>query len=377
LRWVSVAGLSLAVLLSTAISADGVPDARAASPSLAVGEVVDITWGISRPDIVRTVAAVRASGATWIRASVNWAAAEPAQRGVIDPQWLADTDFAIEQARAAGLNVLMPIADGVPYWASADPAKYQDAAGNHWNNLWRPTLASDYGAFAGVVARRYAAMGVHTYEIWNEPNTLRFWPSGPNAAQYTQLLAAAYPAIKASDPSSLVVAGGLSKNDYNYLQQMYAAGAKPYFDAVAVHPYTGIVDPTACWDQAGTTKLAIDAFCGIQEVHNTMVANGDAAKSIWLTEFGWSTTTGPYGVSEATQADFLTKALTLAQQYGYVRAAFWYNDRDTTSSPADYDDNLGLLNFDYIAKPAYAAMQSWTSGIQLRSRSVSRSQRRR
>jgi len=150
------------------------------------------------------------------------------------------------------------------------------------------------------------------------------------------------------------------------MAQLYAAGARNYFDAVAVHPYTGKVDPTWCWNQAGTTKLAIDAFCAIAEVRTTMVANGDSAKNIWLTEFGWSTTTGTYGVSEATQAQFLTKALDkIRTSYPYVKTAFWYNYRNNywlNNAPADLEANLGLLRVDFSAKPAYAALASWTRG---------------
>jgi len=119
-------------------------------------------------------------------------------------------------------------------------------------------------------------------------------------------------------------------------------------------------------ERGGTTKLAKDAFCGIGEVYNTMVANGDSAKRIWLTEFGWSTTTGAYGVTEATQADYLTKALdTLRTSYPYVQTAFWYNFRNTywlADAPADYEANLGLLRVDFTPKPAYAALSTWTGG---------------
>jgi arabinogalactan endo-1,4-beta-galactosidase len=336
-------------------------DARAASSGPELGAVVDITWGSSRSDIDRTVESMRAAGVRWVRASLNWRELEPRAAGGLDQTRLAERDYAIQRARAAGLEVLMPIADGVPYWASGDPSKFRDAAGEHYNPMWRPARAKDYGAFVGAMVRRYRPMGVHTYEIWNEPNVSRFWPSGPDARQYAQLLAAAYPAVKAADPQAVVLTGGLSKSDYAFVSDLYAAGARRYFDAVAIHPYTGNVDPLSCWKQAGTTKLAFDAFCGIEEVRNTMVANGDSAKSIWLTEFGWSTTRGPYGVTEATQATFLVAALNQLKQYPYVRAAFWYNGRDTASNPDVYDDNLGVLRSDFTPKPAYAALANWAS----------------
>jgi hypothetical protein len=350
----------IAVVVAAAAVFAPTSHARAAGP--AVGVVADITWGITSAAVDQTVASMVGSGATWVRANVNWAAAEPNGPGLVDESWLTQTDYAIGKARSAGLNVLMPISDGVPYWASADPNKYTDSTGPHWNKTWRPVSFGDYAQFVSYVVNRYKAVGVDTYELWNEPNTARFWPSGPSAAEFTSLLAAAYPAAKQADPNATVLMGGLSKNDYTYLQQMYAAGAAPYFDAVAVHPYTGSADPTWCWDQSGTTQLAVDAFCGIEQVRSTMVTNGDAAKSIWLTEFGWSTSSGTYGVSESTQASYLTSALTKVASYPYVTAAFWYSFRDTGTDPTDYESNLGLLRNDFTTKPAYDAMRNYTGG---------------
>lgn len=358
-----VAGAVLATAIAVAV-AGPVRQSAALTGGPQVGAVADITWGTSRADIDRTVSMMVDSGVRWVRANVAWSGVEPDAKGVLNHGWLADIDYAVTKARTAGMQVLMPFADGVPYWASADPAKYKDATGAHWNKYWRPANPSDYADFVRTMVDRYKSMGVHTYEVWNEPNHLRLWPSGPNAGEYKALLAAAYPVIKAADPQATVLMGGLSKNDYTYLESLYAAGAAPYFDAVAIHPYTGNVDPNWCWNEGSTTRLAKDAFCGIEEVRRTMEANGDSAKRVWVTEFGWSTTTGPYGVSEALQATYLTAALTKLQAYPFVETAFWYNFRNNwflNNDPADYEANLGLLRTDFSAKPAYDALRTWTA----------------
>ncbi len=338
------------------------PPPAAALTKTDIGVVPDLTWGISRTDMDRTVSAMSAAGVKWVRMNIGWNAVEPSGKGALNTGWLADIDAAVAKARAAGIEVLMPFSDGVPYWASADPNKYTDASGQHWNKTWKPTNMADYADFVRTMVNRYKAMGVHAYEVWNEPNLGRFWPSGPNAAEYVQMLKAAYPVIKGADPNATVVLGGLSKNDWAYLGQLYAAGARGYFDVASVHPYTGSVDPTMCWNQAGTTKKAKDAFCGIEEVRNTMVANGDSAKSIWLTEFGWSTTTAQYGVSELAQADYLTKALAKLESYPYVTKAFWYNFRNNywqKDDGGDLEATFGLLRTDFTQKPAYTALKAY------------------
>jgi hypothetical protein len=216
------------------------------------------------------------------------------------------------------------------------------------------------GHFAGVV---------DAWEIWNEPDSGGWW-SG-SAAQYAQLLAAAYPAIKAADPSATVVSGGLVGNDYGYLQQIYAAGARGSFDAVGIHTDTGC-NTTSPYSYLRDPNGRIDrfSFLGYREVHATMAANGDGAKPIYMTEFGWSTTSiacpsGPFagqkagGVSEQDQASFLSQAYHCLSGDPYVRAAMWFAFQDAGSRDSDVD-RFGLVRGDLSQKPAYAAFQRYS-----------------
>lgn len=341
------------------------PTSAATAPN--VGVVSDLTWYISRADMDRSVTMMKDAGVKWIRANINWASIEPNAKGTLDSWWLAEIDYVVAKAQAAGIQILMPIADGVPYWASADPARYADGSGNHWNKTYKPRSYADYADFARAIVTRYAARGVHTYEVWNEPNYSRFWPSGPSAADYTAMLRAAYPAIKAADSASTVLMGGLSRNDYTFLQGMYAAGARGYFDAAAVHPYTNTTDPTLCWNASGSTMRSIDAFCGIESIRSVMVANGDSAKNLWLTEFGWSTASGASnGVSEAVQADYLTKSFKQLAQYPYVTHAFWYAFRNlywSNNDQADVEANYGLTRVDFSLKPSYTAFKNLSGTV--------------
>jgi polysaccharide biosynthesis protein PslG len=354
-------GLLLGFIISFVFSIFFTNQAHAVS-NFQKGTVPDLTWGISRTDVDKSVVQMKDAGVKWARLNVSWKSGEPDVKGTFNNGYLSDIDYAVDKARANGIQVIMPISDGVPYWASADPKKYTDSTGKHWDEKWRPTNFQDYADFTRTMASRYRLKGVNHFEVWNEPNHIRFWPSGVNASEYVQMLKLAYPAIKGGHPGAIVLMGGLSKNDYNYLQQMYTAGARSYFDVAAVHPYTGNVDPTWCWNQAGTTKKAIDAFCGIEEVRNTMVANGDTAKNLWLTEMGWSSCSCDYGVSETTQASFLTKAFQKLESYTYVKVALWYNFRNNyweNNNPASLEANFGLLRTNFTQKPAYASFKNY------------------
>jgi hypothetical protein len=348
------------VLLATAASlvfGHGVSPAAAVSPA-DKGSVADLTWGVSRAAIDREVALLNDLDVAWVRLNLNWADLEP-EEGRLDQDLLADVDYAIGKVRAAGMKVLAPIADGVPWWASADPDRFED--GPRYNKFWKPRDFGDYASFVRRMVARYAPKGVHAYEIWNEPNYRHFWPSGPNPSDYTAMLRAAYPAVKDADPNATVVMGGLSKNDYSFLRGMYAAGARAYFDAANVHPYTD-TDPAKCWNDSDTGLRSEDAFCGIESVRSVMVAKGDSATPLWLTEVGWSTSSGTAnGVSEAEQADRLRTAFNKIDDYPYVGPAFWYNLRNNywqNNNPNDIEAGYGLVRVDFSPKPSYTAFKN-------------------
>jgi len=333
----------------------------AAARAAEVGVNSDITWNIPHAEVDKSVAMMKDAGVRSIRVNANWSAVETNGKGVLNQGVLADYDYAVQAARRAGLEVLMPMADGVPYWASADPAKRSDATGNHWNIAYKPRSFQDYADYTRFIVGRYAPMGVHAYEVWNEPNLSHFWPSGVSASDYTGMLRAAYPAIKSADPSSTVVLGGLSRNDYPFLEKLYAAGAGPFFDVASVHPYTGD-DPEKCWNEPGSSRKALDAFCGLEEVHATMAAHGDGNKAVWATEFGWSTYSG--GVSEAQQAEYLTKGFRKLESYPWVTKAFWYGFRNvfwSHDNPGDWEADLGLVRTDYTPKPALLALKAYAT----------------
>ncbi|HXV59001.1 MAG TPA: cellulase family glycosylhydrolase, partial [Gaiellaceae bacterium] len=359
-------GASALALLSAALVALA---AAPAAPAAQVGVVADVTWGQPREDVDRELELLRKAGVRWIRANVNWAGLEPDAKGDLNEWLLAEYDYAVERALASGFEVLMPIADGVPYWASADPAKRVDDAGaRRWEVTYRPARAADFGDVVRFVVARYAPKGVRVFQIWNEPNHPRFWPSGPNAAEYVPLLRAGYEAAKEADPGATVLLGGLSKSDFYYLEDVYRLGGGAYFDAVAVQPYTYGVDPTASWkgvhDWEDPDRISVNAFPAIREIRRSMVAFGDAHKQVWLTEFGYSTTTKDGGVSPARQAAFLTKAYRYVERLPWVEALFWYAARNSPfhGDRDEYEARFGLLTSDFEPKPSYAALRAYALG---------------
>ncbi len=299
-------------------------------------------FGESNGQLASDLGGMRRAGARWLAVDFDWAATEQ-QRGVND--WSA-LDRVVHAARAHGLNVVAIVAY-TPAWAR--PA--------HTNDKTPPIDAADYARFAGAAAKRYAPLGVHDFQIWNEPNVMQFWWPHPNAARYTRLLIAAYAAIHAADHHAVVIAGGLapaadvpwrSWSPYTFLDGMYRAGAHGHLDALAMHPYSFPWSPNtpAAWNPVFMARWA----------HAQMAQSGDGNRQIWATEMGYGTGADGQSVSESTQAQRVAEMLTAWAQYPFAGPSLIYNYRDLGTSPSVWD-HMGLARPDGSAKPALRALE--------------------
>jgi hypothetical protein len=331
----------LALVLITA-SAGLLATLPTASLAAQKGLSVDLTWGTTTSDQDRTGALLPSTGAKWVRLTFEWADLEPS-KGSYSNSTLATYDRAVSVARSAGMNVDVTVYT-TPKWASANGSTSGPPANN-----------ADYANVMSFLAKRYRGQ-VQAWEIWNEENTQRFWSTGSDPTRYAGLLRAAYPAVKAADPGATVVFGGTFGNDSGYLAWAYKAGAKGYFDVMAVHPYSGSEPPDHPW------------FTGYRGVHDVMVEWGDA-KPMWFTEFGWSTTSDSNGVGygstgEAIQADYLLRAYRMIEQDPYVQVAIWYNLRNNfwDNDKDGWEFQLGLLYTTFAPKPAYGAFKDYVPG---------------
>ena len=324
----------------------------AAAPARAAetGVVPDLSWGTSTAEQNKTADAMQDLGAQWARINISWQWVENEAKGTYSNWVWGHYDRAVELARNAGSRVVIMV-DQSPPWASGSTDK----------NMY-PRDFADYADFMRTIAARYRGQ-VEAYEVWNEENLTRFWPTGPDPAAYGRLLKAAYPAVKAGDPDAEVVFGGLSMNDYPYLEEAYAAHPDlgQYFDIMAVHSYSGanLSSPPEEYWYNDNGRIHRDAFLGFQEVRNTMLARGDD-KPIWVTEFGWATTSSNWGVSQQLQAEYLRRAYDCFAKYPYVQVATWYNLRNNYwADDADtWEDQLGLFTTNFSRKPAYDAFKT-------------------
>lgn len=337
--------LGLALLTLLALGSMPAATAQAVSPGMVIGPRTN-------GENVDQIDLSARAGAEWVRIYADWSSLEPSP-GQLSAFSLREFDRRIAQARAAGLKVLMVVTNS-PRWASGSSSPGTP-----------PTRAQDYAGLMRRLAERYRGQ-VSAWEVWNEPDRTGF---EGDAAGYAVLLRAAYAAVRAADPAATVVLGGLTGNHYAFLERVYAAGGGGAFDAVGVHTDTAcLVDGPNDQYRETDGRIGRYSFTGYREVRRTVVANGDD-KPIWATEIGWSTLTSTCrvgsvagtrasGVSEATQAENLTRAYRCLQAEPYVAVAFWFSlqDVDRTATEAH---RFGLLRDDGRPKPAYAAFRDF------------------
>lgn len=270
----------------------------------------------------------------------------------------SQTDAEYEDLLAAGLRPLL-VALAPPCWTHpGEPCGSQDLGVTPQD----PGYDDAWSAFMSRLTTRYpAAVGI---EIWNEQNLAQGFLPSPDPARYTQLLREAYTAVKGVDPSMPVITGGLFVSpvsgpggigDAQFLQAMYAAGAKGSMDGIGIHIY-----PTADTAAGDVSQMEDD----LNAVRTIRDAAGDTATPIWITEMGVSTT----AESGSDQASDLVALLQGAALDADVPVVILHRlvDPPATSSPSPVyggdEPGYGVFGSDNTPKPAACALSTLLQG---------------
>ena len=240
-----------------------------------------------------------------------------------------------------------------------------------------PDDYQDFVNYAVAVAERNKGR-IRYYQVWNEPNANGEWGDNQpvNPEQYTDLLCQTYKALKAVDPTIVVISGPLSPtvsltdrnlNDFIFLQRMYTAGASPCFDVMSAQGYGFFSGPTDRRMRPQTLTFARNLY-----IRDIMVANGDSHKPIWISEAAWnaqpedpSVVTSQYGAFGIVTPEEAARYMPL----GYQRAqqewpwigniSYWFFKR-----AADYEKNQAFYYFrmvepDFTPLPVYDSMKQF------------------
>jgi hypothetical protein len=237
-----------------------------------------------------------------------------------------------------------------------------------------------------AMASRYVGK-VKAYEMWNEENLSRETGAGNvDPTTYLPLLKAGYTGTKAGDSTAQVFLGalsptgatvpGVSTDDLAYLKSLYALNggeAKNYFDVLAAH-LSGFSNPPDCTpatpqcslSNAWNTDPSFFAFTRLSQYRDVMTQAGDTNKKMWLTEFGYDSSTlavpgFEYStfISEDAQARFLVQAVQIARQTGYISGLIiWNLNYQMVVPQTDEKWGFGVLRSDFTPRPAFSALAS-------------------
>jgi hypothetical protein len=323
------------------------PPARAADPGpqLRRGMFGLTGWAFPKRREVRSLS--RRGLRSW-RVILAWDGAEPRRRHYT---WLGYDRLV---ARLVSRRVSpMFLLTACPDWAC------------HRNGLGPPRGAGAQAAwatFVGAAVRRYGTGGifwrahprlrylpVRYWQVLNEINGKEQWPN-PSPAGYASLLKRTAAAIRAADPSSSVVLGGLGENMTirlrPYLSRLYAQpGFARAVDVVAVEGYSP--RPRDVARIMRTTRQVMRRF-------------GDLGKPVWITEMSWATGGGPHPfvTTRRLQARKLRRAYDLllaCRDRWNLKRVYWFSHRDrpVQRGGGDYWGNHnGLLTARGRWKPA-------------------------
>jgi len=382
-------GFRTATGLTIACALAALAGAPAALADVAVGAADDRAK--TGPEVAeRFYDQMRDVGFTENRITILWDAARPTT--IPDRETTAQ---AIDIASARGIHITFAV---YPARARA----FVDS----------PAAAGEFVGFVQLVARTFPQ--VKDFIIGNEPNKARFWQPQFNAngtaaacAAYESVLAAAYDALKAVDPSITVIgvglgprgtdnpraAGNLSISPVRCLRDIgraYRASRRkrPIMDELSLHGHpNSAADPLETgynWPNAGIPNLARikqaawDAFFGTAQptFEEAGMPRGPVRTlKLRLNEIGWQVAIIPgsrgayYGresvvtTDEGTQAAIYGNLIPLLACDPAVKSALFFNLVDE----ADLDRwQSGLLRADWTLRPAYGIVKGAISAGQTR-----------
>jgi hypothetical protein len=259
------------------------------------------------------------------------------------------------------------------------PPAWSRAKGDEVGTFAPPDNYADFGDFVYTLVSRYRGR-IRYYQLWNEPNIYPEWGSYPiSPEQYIELLKIGATRAREADPSVVIICGALAStialqpaaappanalNDLLFLQRMYDAGAAPYFDVMAMQGY-------GLWSAPTDRRMhpRVMNYGRPQFVRDLMVANGDAAKPIWISEMGWNAVPDAVPDKRFGQVSLEQQARYAVLAYARARAEWpwvgvvntWYFKRasDEWLRQARPEAYFRLADPDFTLQPVYHSLKAY------------------
>lgn len=274
------------------------------------------------------------TGASVYRVTLPWESIEREQNILTIPTLAMET---INYARSKGIKVLIILAYGNKLYGESNPN----------DSTW---LAA-YARYCETVATQLKGK-VDYYEVWNEwnhPTMSKIPLEYQDGKHYAKVLDAAYNAIQNVAPEAEIIGGVVAGAPETWIEDViYNSQIFNNLKNFSFHLYPLI-------NNEFVKPLNYDFDRYFNSIHK-LIGN----KSIWLTEFGWSThegTSSKYkGVSEQEAAAYIVQFYmwALANQNNYnIKNICLYTLMNTGNTITYPQHNFGLV-YHYNASIPYA-----------------------
>ncbi|MEE6133330.1 cellulase family glycosylhydrolase [Priestia sp. GS2] len=204
------------------------------------------------------------------------------------------------------------------------------------------------------VTYRYKNKGI-IWEIWNEPNNLKYWDTRPNYDDYALLVEKTSKVIRKNDPSGIVVApalAGLNDNSLKWLEEVLKRGILDNIDAISVHPYRSYLPETVIQDY--------------KQLRELLTKYGKKDLPIITGEWGYPSEVQWDGIklSQKQQAQYLVRTY-LINTYQKIPISIWYDWKNDGDNLSEIEHNFGIRGYDVLqSKESYTALKSMTKLLQ-------------
>jgi len=324
----------------------------------------------------KTLQMAQEAGLGWVKQQFPWEEIEPVQKGEFYDErarrgsW-EKYDRIVDLCDEYGLQIIARL-DRPPDWTREDNI-YQERP---------PDDLQDYGDFVHMFVDRYRGR-IRYIQVWNEPNIFPEWGNRPvDPAAYVDLLAVAYQRAKEADPNVYILSAPLaitqgqphpeqgkwiSMNDIQFLEEMYEAGARDYFDILSANAF-GLGSPPEDPPQEGVLNFQRVLF--LREV---MERYGDGGKPIWFNEYGWNASPADFPeeqlvwkrVSEEEQADYTVRGIEHALENWPWAGVFniWYFRQVGGISPDRSDYYFRMVDVDFTPRLVYHAVKKAAQAV--------------
>jgi hypothetical protein len=325
----------------------------------------------------RTVEMAQQAGLGWAKQQFPWAEIEPQRKAeFVDPisgasSW-AKYDQIVDLYRNHGLQVVARL-DLAPAWSRPPDSRPETP----------PIDFQDFGDFVYAFVDHFRGR-VQYVQIWNEPNIYPEWgEQAVDPVAYTEMLAIAYQRAKEADPNVHVLSAPLaltlgephpdagkwrSMPDPDYLEAMYEAGARDYFDILSANAF-GFDRPPEDPPDPGVLN-----FRRMELQREIMERYDDGGKAVWVNEYGWNAAPEHFSdealvwkrVGEEEQAEYTLRGIELANQewpWAGVFHIWYFRQNGQQYSPADAAYYFRMVDVDFTPRRVYDAVQDATRAL--------------